>query len=220
MVTEAEKTQADILRTLRNRYQRRGYTFVAHPTEDLIPDFLRGYRPDALALSDRDSVVIEIKTRQSPSSEKSLAQIAGRVAQQPNWKFEIYYAGDFPRPVYDKPNEAEISMLLEEIRGLRKAGFDRAALVMAWAALEALARAFRSENKNGSAPMIPSEIVEWLSRTGHVDNATGRSLRNMIKVRNAVVHGVQEADLDEDESRELYATVEALAGQLRSKQSA
>jgi uncharacterized protein YutE (UPF0331/DUF86 family) len=220
MVTEAEKNEADILRTLRSRYERRGCTFVPHPTGDLIPEFLRGYRPDALALSERDSVVIEVKARRTANSQKNLAQIAELVAKQPNWKFEIYYAGDFPRPVYDRPNEAEISRLLEEIRGLRKAGFDRAALVMAWAALEAIARALRSEGADASAPMIPSEIVEWLSRTGYIDNPTGRSLRHIIKARNAVVHGVQEIDLQDDELRELYSTVESLVKQLRSKQTA
>jgi flagellar capping protein FliD len=225
MVTEAEKNEADILRTLRSRYERRGYTFVAHPTEDLIPEFLRGYRPDALAISERESVVIEIKTRRNPNNQKNLAQIAERVAGQPNWKFEIYYAGDFPRPIYERPNDAEISQLLEEIRGLRKAGFNRAALVMAWAALEAIARALRIESNGrsehgGSGPMIPSEIVEWLSRTGHIDGPTGRLLRNIIKVRNAVVHGVQEVDLHEQELLVLYSTLESLVAQLRSKQTA
>jgi uncharacterized protein YutE (UPF0331/DUF86 family) len=220
MATATEKNEADILRTLRNRYERRGYTFIAHPAGDLVPEFLRGYRPDALAISDRESVVIEVKARRSPDSQKNLAQIAERVAGQPNWKFEIYYAGDFPRPVYEKPSEAEVSQLLEEIRRLQDAGFSRAALVMAWAALEAIARAFRSENETGSGPMIPSEIVEWLSRAGYIDGPTGRLLRNMIKTRNAVVHGNQVADLRGHELQVLYSTLKSLLEELKTKQTA
>src|SRR3954447_18305828 len=169
MANATEKTEADILRTLRNRYEGRGYTFIARPTGNLVPSFLRGYRPDALAISDRESVVIEVKARRNPEGQKNLAQIAERVAGQPNWKLEIYYAGDFPRPVYGKPDEAEISRLLEEIRRLKDAGFSRAALVMAWAALEAVARAFRTDDETGSGPMIPTEIVESLSRAGYLD---------------------------------------------------
>ena len=220
MATETEKTEIDILCTLRGRYEKRGYTFVAHPTGDLVPEFLRGYRPDALAISERDSIVIEVKARRSPDGQKSLAQIAERVARQPNWKFEIYSAGDFPRPIYDRPSEAELSQLLEEIRRLQDAGFGRAALVMAWAALEAVARALRSENTAASGPMIPSEIVEWLSRTGHVDGPTGRLLRNMIKTRNAVVHGDLVADLEGHELQALYSTLESLVEELRNNQTA
>jgi uncharacterized protein YutE (UPF0331/DUF86 family) len=220
MDTESEKSEADILRTLRNRYERRGYTFVAHPTGDLVPEFLRSYRPDALAISQRDSVVIEIKARRSADSQKNLARIAELVAEQPNWKFEIYYAGDFSRPVYEKPDGADVLRLLDEIRGLLSSGFTRAALVMAWAALEAVARALRSDDKSGSGPMIPSEIVEWLSRTGHVDSSTGRVLRNMIKTRNSVVHGDHVVDPQEHELRVLYSTLQSLAEELKSKQTA
>jgi uncharacterized protein YutE (UPF0331/DUF86 family) len=220
MANATEKSEADILRTLRSRYERRGYTFIAHPAGDLVPPFLRGYRPDALAISDRESVVIEVKARRNPDSQKNLAQIAERVAGQPNWKFEIYYAGDFPRPVYEKPDEAEISQLLEEIRRLKDAGFNRAALVMAWAALEAIARAFHSDDATGSGPMIPSEIVESLSRAGYIDGPTGRLLRNMIKTRNAVVHGDQVADLQDHELLVLYSTLKSLLEELKTKQTA
>ncbi|HEU0084164.1 MAG TPA: hypothetical protein VFQ87_14970 [Bradyrhizobium sp.] len=220
MANAAEKTEADILRTLRSRYEGRGYTFIAHPAGDLVPQFLRGYRPDALALSERESVVIEVKARRGPDGHKNLAQIAERVAGQPNWKFEIYYAGDFRRPVYGKPDQAKILQLLEEIRRLKDAGFSRAALVMAWAALEAIARAFRSDDESGSGPMIPSEIVESLSRAGYIDGPTGRLLKNMIKTRNAVVHGDQVADLGDHELQVLYSTLKSLLEELKTKQTA
>jgi hypothetical protein len=215
METKTEKNEADILRTLRSRYERRGYTFIAHPTTDLIPEFLRGYRPDALALSEKGSVVIEIKAGRRSKGSQSLAQIAERVAGQPNWKFEIYYAGDFLRPVYGKPDPAAISQLLAEVRRLIEAGFDRPALVMAWAALEAIARALRGGVETATGPMIPSEIVEWLVRTGHVDSPTGRMLRQMIKTRNSVVHGDQVVDLQGHELLVLYTTLELLAEELR-----
>jgi uncharacterized protein YutE (UPF0331/DUF86 family) len=217
MVMETEKNEADILRTLRGRYEQRGYTFVAHPTDDLVPEFLRGYRPDALALSEKGSVIIEIKTTRNRASEKSLALIAERVAQHPDWKFEIYYAGDFPRPAYETPNVAAISQLLQEVQSLQRAGFDRAAVVMGWAALEAIARAVRSDGVGRSAPMIPSEIVEWLARTGYIDSPTSRILRQMIRKRDAIVHGDQTADLQTGELLVLISTLQLLAQELERK---
>lgn len=213
-MTEAEKGEADILRTLRSRYERQGYTFVSHPTEDLLPDFLRGFRPDALAISSRGSVVIEVKTSRSSAGGKSLAQIAERVSAHPNWKFEVYYAGDFPRALYESPGDDVIRKLISEVKGLAKAGQTRASLVMGWAALEAITRSLRSGGEGRSGPMIPSEIVEWLTREGHIDNAKGRVLRQLIKKRNAVVHGDLSEILRPEDLNALLSTLDLLATEL------
>jgi hypothetical protein len=215
MATEAEKREADILRALRGRYEQRGYTFIAHPTHDLVPPFLRGYRPDALAISDKGSIVIEVKAARSSAAEKSLSRIAQLIAEQPNWKFEVYYGGDFTRPVYERPDRNEILQLVNEVRRLANAGFERAAIVMGWAALEAIARALRTESESASAPMIPSAIVEWLVSGGHVDAATGRILRHMVRTRNAIVHGDQKVEMHGHELLVLVSTLEALAGTYR-----
>ncbi|WP_316172329.1 MULTISPECIES: hypothetical protein [unclassified Bradyrhizobium] len=212
MTTDTEKREADILRTLRSRYEQRGFTFIAHPARDLVPPFLQGYTPDALAISERESVVIEVKAARSPASQKSLSRIAQLVARQPNWKFEVYYGGDFPRTAYRRPTKGEVSLLVDEVRQLASAGFVRAAVVMGWAALEAIARGLRIESEEFSLePMIPSAIVEWLVSQGHVDSGTGRALRQMIRVRNAIVHGDQSIEMGTYELSALINTLGVLA---------
>lgn len=195
MSNEAEKHEADILRVLRSRYERRGYTFVSRPTLDLLPDFLKNYRPDAIAIAGDERIIIELKSSQNPSSDKRLAQLAKQVAAYPNWKLEVFYAGNFTRPVYDKPDINSLQQLINEVEALLSAGFTRPALIMAWAAIEAAARALGSEAQHRSGPRIPSEVIEWLAREGHIDAPTGRILRNMIKTRNAIVHGDLKAPL-------------------------
>lgn len=213
MVTTAEKKEADVLTALRSRYERAGYTFIIHPPVEMIPHFLRGYQPDALALSERGSVVIEVKAGKSSTTESRLAQIAERVAKQPNWKFEVFYAGNFSRQIYDKPTKNEISRLLDEYHGLTKNGFVRAAFVMGWGALEAFARALRS-NEGGVGPMIPSEVIEWLAQSGYIDSPTSRLLRSMIKTRNSIVHGVQDIEIQPHELLVLNSTLETLSHEL------
>jgi hypothetical protein len=155
--------------------------------------------------------VIEVRLARSPSNQKSLAQIAQLVADQPNWKFEVHYAGDFPRAAYERPSPDEISHLVEEVRGLIGAGFYRAAVVMGWAAIEAIVRGLRAQTESASAPMMPSATIEWLVSSGHVDASIGRTLRQMIRLRNAIVHGDQKLNMTGDETTVLIDTLETLA---------
>ncbi|QND73153.1 hypothetical protein [Tardiphaga robiniae] len=140
MESSTSKNEAEILRTLRSRFEREGYTFVPHPTKDMVPAFLGGYQPDALALSDKKSLVIEIKSRRSPSGDSRLAQLAERVKAAPGWDLHIVYAGDFSRPVYGKPSRNAVVELLNEVFDLYHKDLLRPALLMGWAALEAIAR--------------------------------------------------------------------------------
>jgi hypothetical protein len=189
MADIAEKNEADILRALRSRYEKDGYTFLPHPTRELVPAFLGNYRPDALAISDNGSVVIEIKAHRGRSSERNLAQIAAVVEAQPNWTFRIYYTSGTSRPAFRAPSKAAVFAMADEVERLQGAGFNRAAFVMAWSALEAFTRALHAKEENSDRAMMPSEIIEWLSQSGNIDPPTGRMLRSLVRTRNALVHG-------------------------------
>ena len=39
-----------VLERLRETYEREGYEFFLQPSGDILPPFLRGFRPDAIAL--------------------------------------------------------------------------------------------------------------------------------------------------------------------------
>jgi REase_AHJR-like len=216
MANTAEKSETDILRVLRSRYEKDGYTFVAHPTGELVPAFLGKYRPDALALSENESVVIEIKTRKGTSTEGTLAQIAKRVASQPNWKFRVYYTSDFSRPAFQPASKASVLDLVEEIEKLRKAGFVRASFVMAWTALEAFARLLHANESGADSAMIPSEIIEWLTQSGNIDPPVGRMLRSVVRTRNAVVHGDTSVEIKPHEMLIMKEALDVLKRQLES----
>lgn len=214
MPTTAEKSEADVLRALRSRYERDGYTFVIHPTSELVPEFLGNYRPDALALSEQGSVVIEVKARRGSETDMRLSQVASRVSQHPNWKFEVYYAGDFLRPIYERPRKAALRQLVQQFADLQKASFPTAAFIVGWAALEAFARALYTGDDNGVRPMIPSEIIEALAQSGYISSASARRLRNTIKTRNAAVHGVPEVAVEPEDMLVLQETLQSLAAKL------
>ncbi|HZR89533.1 MAG TPA: hypothetical protein VFB02_22230 [Bradyrhizobium sp.] len=218
MVDLVEKAEADILRALRSRYEKEGFTFWPHPSRDIVPPFLGDYRPDALALSkDKGSVVIEIKARRAGSGDRQLAQIARLVEQQPGWTFRVYYAPNFSQPAYKAPSKAGVLGLVAEVKELQKAGFMRPAFLMAWSALEAFTRALHAREANSERPMMPSEMIGWLSQSGNIDAPTERMLRSMVRTRNALVHGDSSVEIEPYHMIAMISALDALKKELEDE---
>lgn len=189
-----QEEETDFLQALRAEYEGKGYTFYVHPNADRVPNFLRRYQPDAIATSPKESVVIEVKARRTAGNEPRLSEIARLVEQEPGWKLKVYYrTGTTPR-LYDAPTKNSVIEQSIESERLFAAGHARAAFVMAWAAIEAAARAVSSDTER-SRVMTPRELAEWLAYAGHIDQSTSRDLRELVKVRNAIVHGVSEVNV-------------------------
>jgi len=208
MAEVAEKSEADILTVLRSRYERDGYTFLSHPTRELVPAFLGGYRPDALAISPNGSVVIEIKSRSA--STQNLGRISEIIAKQPGWTFRIYVTSDFKTDAFPSPSRQALMAALQEVAKLEEAGFDRPAFLMAWSAMEAFARLLRADESGAQRPMIPSEVIEFLAQSGFIEPSSGKRLRSLVRIRNAIVHGDLSVALDPEDLNEINSVLEAL----------
>ena len=50
-----ERRESEVLRLLSRRFEEEGYTFLIHPTRELVPTFLKDYHPDAIAISPEGS---------------------------------------------------------------------------------------------------------------------------------------------------------------------
>jgi len=91
MMSEAQLFESDTLRNLKQVSEERGLKFYINPPREIVPEFLGDYRPDAIALGPDGGMIIEVKLRRSPSSERLLADIASRVARQKGWEFRVIY---------------------------------------------------------------------------------------------------------------------------------
>ena len=87
MISEAELWESNVLRNLQQVSEARGLTFFVNPPREIIPRFLGDYQPDAIALGPEGGMIIEVKLRRSPNSQKQLATIAKKVAEQKGWNF-------------------------------------------------------------------------------------------------------------------------------------
>lgn len=68
-----------------SRRRKRGYTLVREPTPDQLPEFLRGSRPDAIAVGAQPSLVIEILPGRGRTSQAKVRQLSHLVEGRDDW---------------------------------------------------------------------------------------------------------------------------------------
>ncbi len=190
MTIDIESREAAILDRLKDRYEQQRYQFFAQPGRDLIPAFLGNFRPDAIALKPGDRLIIEVKLKKPAAHvEARLAEIARKVAMQSGWRFTVLVEDESPEGEFRvRPSShSEIARQLAEAAALADAGHARAAFILSWAVLEAVARASRSTLTD--RPLSPMQTIQDLAMHGLIEEAAADRLRGMLAVRNAVAHG-------------------------------
>lgn len=90
MINEGQVLEMDVLKDLQASYEQRGLKFYINPSSELVPPFLEGYRPDAIALRPNGSAIIEIIHRQGPATKKHFSELSKRFGSTPvgnSWEF-------------------------------------------------------------------------------------------------------------------------------------
>lgn len=203
--------ESSALQDLRRASEARGLTFYVKPPRKAVPDFLGNYQPDAIARGSDGGIIIQVKHRRGREGETQLAELSEKISRQKGWEFRVIYlnpAVDGTLPI-KKPTWAQLHAALKESEALAAGGHHAAALVSAWAALEALARLASSGGEAGSSNASPLRAVQALAEEGFVENEVADRLRRLAKLRDAVVHGDLSAEVPADQ-------VEMLVRDLRS----
>ena len=71
------------------KYRRLGYEVQENPEAVSLPEFMQDVRPDIVATSKLDNVVVEIKNRSILKGSNNLTRIAERVSEHPDWRLEL-----------------------------------------------------------------------------------------------------------------------------------
>lgn len=213
MISEARFVESNALRNLQKLSEAQGFKFYINPPREIIPDFLGDFLPDAIALGPEGGIVIEAKFQRTPASEKHLAAIARRVSAQKGWEFRAIYLNPTldKVPQIEKPTSEQLQVAFREIEELGKVGHRVAAFVRAWAALESLARRATSNNEAGIAPSFsPIQVIQRLAEEGYLENEAADRLRQMVKLRNAVIHGDLSVDVPREQLKDLLEQLQAI----------
>ena len=189
----------DFLQTLIPGYEAEGFSVFLHPGREILPQFMHSYRPDAIAIKGNKKIAIEIKGHASGHSAR-IEQLQKAFLEHPDWELRVYYIPNRSDDQhFQPPSPAEIDTALAEVDQLKSDGHLRAALLMAWAALEAASRALLPD-RLGRAQTFGS-LVEVLASEGVVTPNEADELRRAYSLRNAAAHGnfaapITEAEVD------------------------
>lgn len=195
-----------VLDELEPQWRKLGYTLLREPRQDQLPDFLRGFRPDAIAVGAKPSLVIEILRARSGSSETKIRQIRSLFEGHDDWRLEVIYVAPDGAPI-QPVSWQDIGLTLQNLKSF--SGTEpKAALLMAWSTLEAVGRAL--EPSLASRGLPPHSLVEILISNGHVPQADGPRLRQIGSMRNALAHGQINETPTADDVRYLIGLLERM----------
>jgi len=192
----AEAERATIAR-IAEEYRQQGFQVVEEPSGDTLPDFLRPFRPDLLVDAGDRKYVVEVHAKGSPYEEGYFFNLASTVEAHPDWHLRMVLVtpeGDGPEQVTALPDRVQLADRIAAVRDLASAGEVRAALLLAWSALEAAARLRLMEaDQNPLEPKSTERVLSALvSSAGLLQDDDRRLLRRRLPLRNAVAHGYLE----------------------------
>jgi uncharacterized protein YutE (UPF0331/DUF86 family) len=148
---------------------------------------MQSYTPDAIALRDDKNLAIEV-LRKGSSSEKSLDQLRELLVGHRDWELRVYWVSpsNTPEPI-EQAAPKEIRRAIERIEDLASQSHYAPALLMAWAALEAVGRALVPGRI--ARPQTPARLIEVLASDGYVTPTEADRLRELARARNNLIHG-------------------------------
>jgi hypothetical protein len=134
------------------------------------------------------SIAIEVKLRRGAGVEKNLRAITERFQGHPPWEFRVVYGDEVEEQPIEAPSPDQIEAQIAEAETLLGQDHPRAALVVAWGAIEAIARTL-SPDFPASGPGTMRQAVELLEHLGRLRFEKAQELRKLIPLRVQVVHG-------------------------------
>jgi hypothetical protein len=210
-VTSPERQRA---RALAEEYRSRGYQVIEEPSPAQLPDFLSGYRPDLLVRKGDETIIVATKSRSSLAKDPQTRDLARLLQTKPNWNFELVMVGEgeqFSAPEGARPfARDDILRGIEEAESLVASGFSAAALLLAWSTLEATLRLLTEKEGIVLDRSSPLYILKQAVINGVISRDDYNFLANVVKYRNALVHGFKPIDLDITLVKELISTTKRL----------
>lgn len=227
MVATTKESERAYLLRLVEEYRGKGYEVVFQPDRDILPDFLKSYRPDMLALGSNESVVVEVKARPIAKNDseylKSLSQI---VEAHPGWRFElVVLASEEEDYEPAKPSHFQGELRVQDIAsGLTSAKRlaliqPESALLYAWSLVEAILRLLAKSEEIGLRTFDALYLIKTLVTEGVISRADYQLLTNILPLRNATAHGFKVDELNSNTVGELIDLAEQLLLLLNSNEA-
>ena len=192
-------------------YRSRGYEVF----QDTPLDFLPGFRADLVVRKDGETRVIEVKTRTSLAVTPQMTELAEAISARPGWSFDLLVVGEPERletPESAQPfTQSHIERRIDQAEKALAMGFAEAAFLLAWSACEAAVRVLTAaEGVDIRRATHSGYILGQAVYHGAISRNDDEYLSGMLAYRNAIVHGFDVPDFDDERARELIVAARKL----------
>ena len=116
---ETRNTEHSKIRQVAKDYEKNGYKVFIEPRGSDIPTFIKNYQPDLIATSDKDNVVVEVKTRTDFATIERLRDIADIINKRENWRFELIVTSS-KQENQSESERTNIDLEISEIEKVKK----------------------------------------------------------------------------------------------------
>ena len=208
MVSTGNERDAVVLESLVPNLHAEGFQVFLYPSRTILPPFLHGCRPDAIALKAGCKVAIEVASGK-PRTAAKVRRLRDLLTDHPDWELRIIYAPPQAglEPLAAPPQEVVQQALGKLLDLLEQAG-PVPALLTAWAAFEAAGRALNPDSLG--RPQTAGRLVETLAFEGCITPSEADKLRTMGELRNRAAHGDFDIALSPSDLRELVRIISIL----------
>jgi len=183
------------LERIADEYRSRGYDVLVEPLGPELPPFLGNHRPDLIARKGDEGLVIEVKHSPAEGESTEIGWLAERIRCEPGWRLVVVAQSPaeelVPGERLSLLSDAEVEQHLNEASRLLASGQQEAALLLAWASIEAQ---LRQEAKREDIPLPRPDTLTLLRQLvshGLVDRDEHNLLTSAFRARSAVAHGFQ-----------------------------
>lgn len=179
-------------------YANRGYSVVARPKPQDLPDFAKDFRVQVVGRMRDNGVLVAIKrNRDEFSADPEMDRYAEITSAQKGWRFDfVLLEGDGRRREVEgaqEPSDDQIQERIAIAEQWASAGFLYPAYIMAWALVEtSMRRILRAEGEVAGWGTPPRQMINELYSNGSISMDEHAELYNMFRLRNELVHGFSE----------------------------
>jgi hypothetical protein len=225
-VSSIDERKKDELDRAAVKYSARGYEVLTDPKGPRVPEFLRGFTPDLVALGHNESVVVEVKT-DSTIRDHRLTALARTIDSRPEWRLELIMMSETPIDA-DGPDDVATKTTVRSPAKLSSAALRRRrlvarqlvkdehfpeALLLFWSVVEGALRLIARRRDIEFEKETPRGIAKQMTVLGYVSQKDFRLLEEVARARNALVHGREPVGVNEA----VASRIDALSGELLAR---
>jgi hypothetical protein len=177
-----ETSEFEILQGMLPQLTAEGYEVYIRPGRALLPPFMHGYTPDAVAFRSDKNLAIEV-SRRAPDRLERIQRADALFRNQPKWELRVVWLDP-------ATSIASVPVLL------------------GWATFEATARAMLTERLE--RPQTAGRLLEILASDGYVTPSAADRLRVLAEKRNKLAHGEFQVGITQAELSSFCALIESL----------